>query len=79
MADGNYTMPPLVYIKSLETEKAGYVARKGAATDKAVERMLDGRIAACDEQIAIHQARLDEHGNVRPAALEADTPTPAAG
>lgn len=77
MADGNFTMPPLVYIKSLQDERAGYVARKAGATDKAVAAMLDARIAACDEQIAVHQARLDEHGNVRPAVLEADTPAPA--
>lgn len=60
--------PPLVSIRSLEGERAGYAARRAAITDAKSDeaKRLDARIAAVDAELDRHRARLDADGNVHP-------------
>lgn len=68
----NFTYPPDVYIASLNEERRGYVNRRARAADKSDDaKMLDARIAAVDEAIALHEARKAD-GDAPPAAD--DTP-----
>lgn len=60
--------PPLVSVRALEGERAGYVTRRAAITDAKSDeaKRLDARIAAVDAELERHNARLEANGNVHP-------------